>query len=572
MTQLMKRERPQTALASGRLSSHQQIAGGSLDNQVNIITSYAERKGIVLLRGVDVEIASGAKRRPVYDEHIQYIKEHPGEVGYYIIYNIQRFSRAGYTEYKKMKEELSALDVLLIDTTGVIQDSHNMGEMIELGFEYEWSIESPSEAAEMEAAEDARRGRISILQTTIPKQIKYVGQGYQVGCPDDGFINQRIQVGKQLRYIMAPDPERAHFFKKAIELRAECRLTDKEIVGHMNEMGFKTKTRKKWNKRKTEILGHTTGIKMDVKLLQKICQRFSYAGVVCESWTHNKPVKAKWNGLVSIETWNKANRGKVYIKQYPDDSLEVLYDYKTEKPVFQRLRYTPEYPFKCVMCPECGEPLKGSAPTSRGNKYPQYHCARGHKNFYVHRKQMDQTVEQFLSDVEYHPDYLKVVEEVLVRRLRQKQSDIVQESKTLDERVALLKTEKNSFLKTLIATESDMVRKMIEEQLEEKEVEIKQAESFRFTADLSEADVKELIGYARKIVESPKKALINKDNPLLQEQLFRLFFAGFPTYEELASGTAKKRFLFNRNCIVETLQNDEESQDGRHRRGCSNCV
>jgi len=47
---------------------------------------------------------------------------------------------------------------------------------------------------------------------------------------------------------------------------------------------------------------------------------------------------------------------------------------------------------------------------------------------------------------------------------------------------------------------------MIEEQLEEKEVEIKQAESFRFTADLSEADVKELIGYARKIVESPKKA------------------------------------------------------------------
>ena len=560
----MKRERPQTALASGRLSSHQQIAGGSLDNQVNIITSYAERKGIVLLRGVDVEIASGAKRRPVYDEHIQYIKEHPGEVGYYIIYQIDRFTREGAAPYQEMKKELAQLDVLLLDAFGIIQESKNMQEMETLGFEdYEWSHQSPSEATEALEAERARSERKTILQRTIPKQIQYTQRGFHVGCPDDGFINKRVQVGREMRFVQAPDPDRSHFFKQAIELRAEGRMTDQEIVGHINELGFKTKTRKKWNKRKTEIVGHTPGIKMDVKLLQKICQRFSYAGMVCEKWTHNKPVKAHWDGLVSIDIWNKANRGKVYLKEYPDGSLEVLYDYKLEKPVFQRLRYNPKYPFKCVMCPECGEPLKGSAPKGRNTYYPQYHCKRGHKSFSVARDQMDQTVEQFLADVEYHPDYLKVVEEVLVRRLRQKQADIVQESKTLNERVAFLKSEQETLLKAFVATDSDPVRKMIESQLEEKQIEVKRAEAYRFTVDLSEADVQELVGYARKIVESPQRALINKDNPLLQEQLFKLFFQGLPSYKELASGTAKKRFIFNKNCVVETLQNDEESQDGR---------
>ena len=561
----MKSERPNTALASGRLSSHQQIAGESLDNQVNMIKAFAERKGIVLLsdEGVDVEVYSGAKRRPVYEEHIQYIKDHPGEVGYYIIYQIDRFTREGNAAYEQMKAELAALGVVLIDAFGIIQEATNMQEMEELGFEYEWSVESPSETAEALEAMRASKDRKNILQKTIPKQIKYTQRGFQVGCPDDGFINKRVQVGREIRYIQAPDPDRAHYFKQILELRSEHRLTDKEIVDHINELGYRSKMRKKWNKKKTQIIGQTGGVKLTVKQMHKIIQRYSYAGVLCEKWTHHKPIKAYWDGLVSIETWNKANRGKVYLKEYPDGSLEVLYDYKTEKPVFQRLRYNPEYPFKCVTCPQCGSPLKASAPRGRGGYYPQYHCARGHKSFSISRDQMDQTIGEFLTDVDYHPDYLKVVEEVLVRRLRQKQADIVQESKTLNERVAFLKSEQAGLLKTLVDTESSIVRQMIEKQLEAKEVEISRAEAYRFTVDLSEADVRELVGYARKIVESPEKALIDKDNPLRQEQLFKLFFEGLPSYEELASGTAKMRFIFNKNCIVQAPENGGQEHKGR---------
>jgi hypothetical protein len=33
-----------------------------------------------------------------------------------------------------------------------------------------------------------------------------------------------------------------------------------------------------------------------------------YAGVICEKWTNNKPIKAVYDGLVDIDTWNNANR------------------------------------------------------------------------------------------------------------------------------------------------------------------------------------------------------------------------------------------------------------------------
>lgn len=104
---------------------------------------------------------------------------------------------------------------------------------------------------------------------------------------------------------------------------------------------------------------------------------------------------------------------------------------------------------------------------------------------------------------------------------------------------------------------------MLETQLEKIESDIKKAESVRFSVDLTEENIKELISYAKVIVESPKKALIDKENPLRQKQLFRLFFEDLPTYTELDSGTAKKRFLFNRKCIVETPDLEMKRHHGR---------
>ena len=114
-----------------------------------------------------------------------------------------------------------------------------------------------------------------------------------------------------------------------------------------------------------------------------------------------------------------------------------------------------------------------------------------------------------------------------------------------------------------MSSDNDVVRDMLEVELEKVVVEIKQAEKTRFTVDLTEDNIAELITHVRKIVELPEKALIDKDNPLRQKQLFQLFFEDLPTYQELVSGTAKKRFLFNKKCIVETPENGVSGQKGR---------
>ena len=408
----MQKTKPQTCLASARISSSQQMAGESLDDQVRVLKAFAERKGLQILPdgSVEVEVFTGTKRRPVYEEHIQYIKDHPNTVGYYLIRYIDRFTRGGASNYQDLKKELSDLGVTLIDTNGIIQESRNMQELDDLGFEYDWSVESPSDMTEIMLATTAKQERDTILKRTIPKQIAYTQKGFQIGRPDDGYVNYRTQVGSQIRFIQAPDPERAPFIQKIYELRAEGKHTDNEILHIVNEeMGFRTKKYHRWNKKHTEIVGEGGGHKLHIKQLQRIYQRLAYAGILCEKWTYNKPIKAQWQGLVSIELWNKANRGKIFIKEYDSDLLEILYDYKTEKPVFLRLRNNPDYPFKCVCCPECGKPFKGSAPRGRGGSYPRYHCERGHVSFNVSREQMNDTVQTFLQNVDYDADYLKVL-------------------------------------------------------------------------------------------------------------------------------------------------------------------
>ena len=282
----MKKQQPLTCIASARLSSHQQVGGDSLGQQVRALENFAKSRSWKLLPEGKVfqEINTGTKRRKVYDDHIQYMKANPGKVGYYLVPCIDRLSRGGTAVYVEMKKELSELGVILVDAQGIIQEAENMKEMDDLGFEYEWSISSASEISESFISTQAKIERDTILRRTIPKQITYTQKGYQIGRNDDGYINKKIVAGTQNRFIQVPDPERAHFFKKIFELRGENRLTDREILDYVNDnMGFRTKAFNRWNKERTAIIGQGGGKKLGIKQLQRIYQRFVYAGVLLRS-------------------------------------------------------------------------------------------------------------------------------------------------------------------------------------------------------------------------------------------------------------------------------------------------
>src|SRR3989338_5605509 len=63
----------------------------------------------------------------------------------------------------------------------------------------------------------------------------------------------------------------------------------------------------------TKVIGYRGGIPLTVDQFHKYIENPIYAGINNEKWTQGHPIKAKFDGLVSIEMFNRANRGKITI-------------------------------------------------------------------------------------------------------------------------------------------------------------------------------------------------------------------------------------------------------------------
>lgn len=556
---------PNTCLGRARISAHKQITGMSLDEQVEEIKEYANENNLRILPDGEIpkEIHTGKKRSSVYSKHIQYIKNNPGKVGYYVITVIDRYTRQGPEEYSKNKKELANLGVALVDTRDLIKPKKNLKELEELGFEYSWSVSSPSEEAERRLAEDSEKEGNKILVRTIPKQIKYTQQGYKVRSSVDGYVNKRIHIDGQMRYISSPDPERSHFIIKMFELRLKNKLDDHQIVDYMNnKMNYRSKTFNRWNKEKTKRVGIGGGKKLTTKQLQRIIKRVAYAGITSEKWTHHNPVNARWDGLVSLEKFNKANRGKIFIKKKGDE-YEALYDHHPIKKTYTRLKYNPEYPFKCIKCPICEKPFKGSASRGKsGKSFPSYHCARKHKRFAVPRKNMHNLIEENLAKLDYSSEYINILKDVLLIKFNKKIEEMKDGRKNSIRNISLLEEKQSQTLTSLVNSTSDVVRKLLDKKLNELEEEIQRNKVGSLIPIIKKSDIYDLLRYASKIVEHPQKTLLDMDNPMRQEKLMELLFGGLPTYKELNSGTPKLSFVFKGFNKKSTTQSSTHSQLG----------
>ncbi|MBU4203387.1 MAG: hypothetical protein KKD59_05495, partial [Acidobacteria bacterium] len=79
---------------------------------------------------------------------------------------------------------------------------------------------------------------------------------------------------------------------------------------------------------------------------RRFVQNPIYAGINVEKWTEEKPVKGKFEGLVSIKLFNKANRGKVVIAEqngeitiHKDKPPDYLLNKQVKNPLFPYKRH-----------------------------------------------------------------------------------------------------------------------------------------------------------------------------------------------------------------------------------------
>ncbi len=521
-----------------RVSSAKQAQQGeSIEDQEKICRSIADKYNADILDVFKEQYSGRKDERPVIDEIFAYIKKHPNKVNFLIVRAIDRFTRNGTLGYESLKQKLAQYGVDLIDSYGIIQPSKNTLE--HLGVEYNWSRIHPSEITELVMAQQGKSEVSQILTRMIGAEINLVRDGYKVRQENDGYTNEKVYIDGKKKVIQTPDPLRAHFFIKMFEMSVTH--TDQQVVDYVNAMGYKSKETKRWSKGKDRIIGTRGGIKLTVKQLQKIRQRPIYAGINAEKWLET-PIKTQYKGLVSIDMFNKANKGKVYIKEDKDDLITILKDYNPHQ--LKRMKDNPEFPHKavvlCHLC-EIPKPFLGSSPTSKsGKRVPTYHCARKHQYLGINKKDFEKKLTDFVSKLEYKDEaFIKTFEAVLMNKFREREKELGEFSVQVGTTVIELETEKKTLIEAYTSTKNEIIRDELEKKINEIHQQIEITREQRNGIEVQENDIHAFVGYVKNLMEHPVEMLVKQKDLTALRGLFGLVFEELPTYEEIVNGTPK---------------------------------
>ena len=313
------------AVAAIRVSSVKQgTEGDSPEAQKEQLERYVSLHGINL-KETFTFMESASKDAQPMQAAIDYCKDPKNNVQLFIIKSIDRFTRGGSYSYDYLKMQLDGCGVRLVDIYGVI-GSGTVNTLDHLGVEYKWSVYSPTKKAEILEAERAKDEIRDIMSRMIGAQIRYARMGYWVRRPLYGFNNEHVETADGKRCILVPDAEEAPYIKKIFELRIQSTMDDDEIIDEINRLGYKSRVRVVRDpKDRSKIVERIGGELLSVKVLRSILENPVYAGVNPEKWTQDKPVKCKFNGLVSMAEFNQANRGKPHIsKSTPHSDFHIV--------------------------------------------------------------------------------------------------------------------------------------------------------------------------------------------------------------------------------------------------------
>ncbi len=469
------------------------------------------------------------------------------KIKYAFFKSIDRGTRGGATIYGLLKAQFAKYGVQMIDVYGVI-GTQEVNTLEHLGIEYGWSKFNPTWITELLEAERGKGEVRDILTRMIGAEVRYVRLGYRVRPAPPGYQNTKIETPYGKRVILTPHAIESPWYVRMFELREQGNLTDKEIVDEVNKKGFKSRRFQKHDVQdKTKIVGYGGEESLTVKQLQATIKNPIYAGVNTEKWTDGKPIKARFDGLVSIERFNKANRGKVTIVEEGD----IVRIFNGEAPLRQqrKLKENPLYPYKRqILCPYCRKPLSASASRGKLGKYhPAYHCSRGHKYFRVRASDMHDFVDTFVNSVHFSEDFRKKFTQIVLEEWEKRKNMAKDDSISSEQKVLELKQESKMITDKIPMLSSEIAIKAMEEKLEKLDFQIAQAVQLRNKKENDVNDIQTVINYTNYFMEHLEDLILGGTDSLKNAALFGLIFEETPTYTELVNGTPKLSCLFALN-------------------------
>ncbi len=553
----MKEEREiQYGVAAPRVSSVKQgLIGDSPEDQLEQIKRRAEQLGTLLNCRIEIkrvfeftESASGELDMQPVLKAIEYCKNPANKIKFFFTKSIDRFTRGGSTIYGLLKTQLSRLGIQLVDVLGII-GTQKINTLAHLNVRYDWSEYSPTWINELLEAERAREEVRIILTRLIGAEIRYVRMGFHVRQAPMGYRNRKVETERGMRVVLEAEPGESPWFIRMYELRIQGNLDDKEIVEEINNMGFKSRRFKKHDPNdKKKIIGFSGGNKLTVKQFQRYIQNPIYAGINDELWTEDKPIKERFDGLVTIEMFNKANRGKVVIIENPDGTVSILRDQKS--PLRQKkLRENPLFPYRhYVLCPICRKFFLASFSRSKsGKRHGYYHCGncgRNHEYIGIPAGKFHKTIKSFVEDVKFSEGYFIRFRQIVLGEWEKREKNISDDTIHLGQRVTQIEQEIQNLKEKIKVLTSITAIKLLEDDIDKLEQEKAQLILIRDRKEKQQIDVQVILGYLKYYIEHPQELLFSSSEPLRNAAMFGLLFEELPTYDNLVNRTPKLARLF----------------------------
>lgn len=525
------------AVAAIRISSLKQgLQGDSPDAQKEQIERFAAAHGITIKKFFTFMESASKEQQPV-QETIDYCKNPENNVQLVIIKSIDRFTRGGSYLYSDLKIQLDRIKVRLVDIYGVI-GNQQVNTLEHLGMEFSWSVYSPTHKAELLEAERAKDEIRDILSRMIGAEIRYVRMGYPLGIPPYGYMHEKAETAHGKRVVLAAHPKEAKWIIKMFELRARGSMTDQQLVDEVNNLGFRTRKFYKRNpKNKTQIIGTTGNQPITLKQFWKTIENPQYAGVFSHKWTQRKFIKGNYEGLVSYEMFNNANRGKIIISEI---NGQVMVEKR--KPAEWQLKKTvknPDYPYKrYVMCPECNKPFAGSASRGKsGVRFPAYHCSRGHKYLRIQKKDFENTVHNFVKGLKISDEYREALRKDAIDEWQRRMKENKVDSSEIDEKINQVELNILSLTETVKKVSVESVIKSVEADILKAENQIAQLKLEKEKKESEYINMEVIMDNIDYFLEHMEDLLLGSPEPLKRAAYFGILFKQAPTYEEIKFGT-----------------------------------
>lgn len=484
-------------------------------------------------------------------EALDYCKDPKNKIKYFFIRSIDRGTRGGGGIYSQLKAEFAKYGVQLLDSYGIIGTSV-INTLDYYGLKYNWSEYSPTTTNELIVAEGAKDERRAILTRLIGSEIRYVRLGYPMNSALIGYENVKEDTEHGQRKIRKAHPTESLWIIKGFELRMQGNLSDEDIVKELNQMGYKSRRTRVYNPiDRTKVIGYGGQKSLTVKHFQKLIENPEYAGIYIHKWTNFKPIKGKFVGLITMDVFNRANRGKIAIIE-KDGEIMIARD---NLPQWQAIKNkdNPMYPYKQqVLCPICKNPLLGSASRGKSGKYfPAYHCGRKinektHK-FRVRYNDFNNEIEKFVQDVRLDETFASRFREIALEELEKRENQLSTDTISYSRQIEAKEVEIQNLKETIKKLTSTETIQMIEDDIEKLRIEKAQLIASRDRKEDQQVDTQVAINYTNYFMEHLEDLLLGSSDPSRNAALFGLLFDEKPTYQELVDRTPKLACIFRLN-------------------------